>query len=227
MLGAGSPIQVGIIPARAGFTAAGPLRWDGAGDHPRSRGVYSRRARAARSSGGSSPLARGLPTTPRSLPGRTRIIPARAGFTSRPVRQCLLFRDHPRSRGVYDPSGCDRETSSGSSPLARGLPTTATSPPVRRGIIPARAGFTPPPGAPIVGPGDHPRSRGVYSFVFCSYVRSTGSSPLARGLRVVDARQDGLRGIIPARAGFTASLPRRDCGLGDHPRSRGVYTPPC
>ena len=52
----------GIIPARAGFTTrawAGSLR---SPDHPRSRGVYRRAAGAGVGRGGSSPLARGLPS---------------------------------------------------------------------------------------------------------------------------------------------------------------------
>ena len=51
----------------------------------------------------------------------------------------------------------------GSSPLARGLQRYSPSEGESRGIIPARAGFTP---FGFVGEGgdeDHPRSRGVYS----------------------------------------------------------------
>ena len=53
--------------------------------------------------------------------------------------------------------------------------------------------------------------------------RTSGSSPLARGLLGRDPFYLGRAGIIPARAGFTAHpviLGERD---GDHPRSRGVY----
>ena len=53
--------------------------------------------------------------------------------------------------------------------------------------------------------------------------RSTGSSPLARGLRVGDDIGVGAVGIIPARAGFTPDPARGSGGVGDHPRSRGVY----
>ena len=58
------------------------------------------------------------------------------------------------------------------------------------------------------------------------WVYQNGSSPLARGLRCLRLGRRRRAGIIPARAGFTAPriLPRRS--RQDHPRSRGVYTPP-
>ena len=70
-----------IIPARAGFTS--PVRASPSicADHPRSRGVYRRCRRPARTPGGSSPLARGLPVTPADHGRAQGIIPARAGFT--------------------------------------------------------------------------------------------------------------------------------------------------
>ena len=72
---------LGIIPARAGFTARPSGRPRGSTDHPRSRGVYTGRSTTTTRAAGSSPLARGLLPGPanRGLPGR--IIPARAGFT--------------------------------------------------------------------------------------------------------------------------------------------------
>ena len=54
--------------------------------------------------------------------------------------------------------------------------------------------------------------------------RATGSSPLARGLPGhVSIRRRSLR-IIPARAGFTVNYSSRSMRVGDHPRSRGVYS---
>ena len=90
-------------------------------------------------------------------------------------------------------------------------------------IIPARAGFTPPPGAPIVGPGDHPRSRGVYVHPAGAPPLIVGSSPLARGLPHGRPALARGAGIIPARAGFTLLVPDGLPQDGDHPRSRGVY----
>ena len=50
-----------------------------------------------------------------------------------------------------------------------------------------------------------------------------GSSPLARGLQVVDRHLHLGLGIIPARAGFTPGCPYGRHATRDHPRSRGVY----
>ena len=74
--------DVGIIPARAGFTGGG--RWWSCGvpDHPRSRGVYVVLLCTCGPRRGSSPLARGLRHRRHRTPAAPRIIPARAGFTS-------------------------------------------------------------------------------------------------------------------------------------------------
>ena len=152
---------------------------------------------------GSSPLTRGLPPRPAVWPARLRIIPARAGFTSRHRPPESGPGDHPRSREVYGERP-DRGTGRlGSSPLARGLLTI--NPPARRRlrIIPARAGFT---SADIVTGmclEDHPRSRGVYTVHVLGADGKGGSSPLARGLRSTTSI------TLPPSA--------------DHPRSRGVY----
>ena len=172
------------------------------GSSPLARGLQPPRNRRLKA-GGSSPLARGLPLMPAHGVGASRIIPARAGFTSSSGPCSRTRTDHPRSRGVYVDAH------------ARKADLT--------GIIPARAGFTgtgstcPPTGM------DHPRSHGVYFDPAPGRHSVPGSSPLARGLRsLLLSSRSGPR-IIPARAGFTS---RRRCDRqreGDHPRSRGVY----
>ena len=212
-----------IIPARAGFTPPPPTTRRSSGDHPRSRGVYPGRAVSTRGGRGSSPLARGLPG--RHLQGGdgAGIIPARAGFTHSTARPGLRLWDHPRSRGVYRRNRLLGASQAGSSPLARGLrPVRGTRAP-RTGIIPARAGFTPAPERATDPPPDHPRSRGVYTFVPPLRAMVMGSSPLARGLRQVPLGEQDPDGIIPARAGFTSPRRRGRPGGWDHPRSRGVY----
>ena len=196
----------GIIPARAGFTAGCVVTTAGAG--------------------GSSPLARGLRAASETRRGTGGIIPARAGFTAPSPSAGPKWRDHPRSRGVYTQNTLLSSLYTGSSPLARGLlwRPRATGSPIR--IIPARAGFT--RRALVRGGGrrDHPRSRGVYCVEGGAPAPAPGSSPLARGLRTVADASAAQAGIIPARAGFTRPLRRATARARDHPRSRGVYSPP-
>ena len=71
--------------------------------------------------------------------------------------------------------------------------------------------------------GDHPRSRGVYPALYLIGGFGSGSSPLARGLRVVSQDHLEAKRIIPARAGFTMPPATENSHGADHPRSRGVY----
>ena len=111
----------------------------------------------------------------------------------------------------------------GSSPLARGLQIFHRLISEGNRIIPARAGFTSCHGGRGSAFGDHPRSRGVYPGVPPIISPFSGSSPLARGLRVQERAPENILGIIPARAGFTPCIQVRSGFRGDHPRSRGVY----
>ena len=192
-----------IIPARAGFTAMreGLIAVDP--DHPRSRGVYARGEVIHPLLRGSSPLARGLLRRVTPIISVDRIIPARAGFTSRRCRPGRGGRDHPRSRGVYWWGPGAVRGPRGSSPLARGLRDGAGGVGAGARIIPARAGFT--------------------SSAKLLSTCAKGSSPLARGLP--GPHHVGLprRRIIPARAGFTPAPGYRLGHCRDHPRSRGVY----
>ena len=212
-----------IIPARAGFTVRCGLVAGERVDHPRSRGVYASRCALNSGMSGSSPLARGLPTGHTPAGWRMGIIPARAGFTRGRAWRWGQLTDHPRSRGVYEAAIQAGADTAGSSPLARGLPLRYGQQVRRRGIIPARAGFT---GGAVTAPhphGDHPRSRGVYVADLQSRVGGQGSSPLARGLRLRVRRHLGRDRIIPARAGFTPASRWTPRSATDHPRSRGVY----
>ena len=217
---------VRIIPARAGFTSLICSHASSRGDHPRSRGVYVVVMTNLPASIGSSPLARGLRSVTSVDYGARRIIPARAGFTMVVGSRGTGKTDHPRSRGVYEQRSLRSATMRGSSPLARGLHEAEL---VKRdpfGIIPARAGFTLPHAFQGRGRWDHPRSRGVYILFDSTKSRNTGSSPLARGLRLLLCLDRSPYGIIPARAGFTALQTCTIIRPKDHPRSRGVYSIP-
>ena len=111
----------GIIPARAGFTRWGSVGKPSATDHPRSRGVYPKLHIRGSEALGSSPLARSLPVPIFSIVVRSRIIPARAGFTRWGSVGKPSATDHPRSRGVYLTVSVVTASYAGSSPLARGL----------------------------------------------------------------------------------------------------------
>ena len=177
----------GIIPARAGFTKSRSRARRPCADHPRSRGVYLLPLQLAHEAEGSSPLARGLRQRQGANDEAGGIIPARAGFTPRPGPAASTQADHPRSRGVYAHAGQRR--------------------PHAVGIIPARAGFTHTL-FPVQMPSwDHPRSRGVYGRSLRRGGVTTGSSPLARGLRSQLLQRSHNQRIIPARAGFTLADP--------------------
>ena len=213
-----------IIPARAGFTEERRADMPNHTDHPRSRGVYRHPRPPFPTHSGSSPLARGLL---RRLPHRRhreRIIPARAGFTPGTPASSRPPPDHPRSRGVYWPKSPARPRGAGSSPLARGLLSCARAWAREVGIIPARAGFTAGPATSPRTWRDHPRSRGVYLTAAEAAAERGGSSPLARGLPRAGETRPATGRIIPARAGFTDDTDGVRGMVGDHPRSRGVYT---
>ena len=111
--------------------------------------------------------------------------------------------DHPRSRGEYRGdrllSGCG----GGSSPLSRGIRWISYERTGRARIIPALAGNTPHLLHQVKDKRDHPRSRGEYGGRSPRNSEASGSSPLSRGIPVIDQ----VTGEI----------------LPDHPRSRGEY----
>ena len=182
-LPAGIEVRTRIIPARAGFTLRIICIMRSFGDHPRSRGVYSRHPHSPPKRAGSSPLARGLREDNKFFTVQWGIIPARAGFTYVIKKTHRSSQDHTRSRGVYPSSLCSLTVRPGSSPLARGLQKFIVQDDGKERIIPARAGFTAKPMPHSSTRPDHPRSRGVYAGLVC---------PVPHRSR-----------IIPARAGFT------------------------
>ena len=151
------------------------------------------------------------------------IIPARAGFTDERAPQASQGADHPRSRGVYASRPPPHPLRGGSSPLARGLHRRRLASGDHRRIIPARAGFTRPRGRRGATRSDHPRSRGVYATDPTHLAPRCGSSPLARGLRPTECSSPRRQGIIPARAGFTMTLPQSPYVVpGSSPLARGL-----
>ena len=177
---------------------SGRSRWA----HPRSRGADGVVAGGAGAGEGSSPLARGGPST--SPTPRTR------------------RRAHPRSRGADAVPLWRRRRPVGSSPLARGGLALRQPDPQHAGLIPARAGRTARTTTAASAAWAHPRSRGADSPRCASAHPWGGSSPLARGGHRARRADTDRRGLIPARAGRTPSgVASSSTLLGSSPLARG------
>ena len=172
-----------FIPARAGNTV----------------GMFARQTGKT----GSSPLARGTRTRAASPWRRARFIPARAGNTLRQPRPFAQPSVHPRSRGEHCPTSPDGSSPNGSSPLARGTHQERRHERHDPRFIPARAGNTRPARTARTATRVHPRSRGEHAGEIIEFGAEDGSSPLARGTRVVEPHVNPDGRFIPARAGNT------------------------
>ena len=131
-----------FIPARAGNTRWQRKRSLLSPVHPRSRGEHARAREANPEGSGSSPLARGTRAQVRASEAGARFIPARAGNTRLTNRPPVRRPVHPRSRGEHVSHQPTITGGIGSSPLARGTPTTSGYSRSIRRFIPARAGNT-------------------------------------------------------------------------------------
>ena len=67
--------------------------------------------------------------------------------------------------------------------------------------------------------------RGEHDVALAHLREDGGSSPHARGARVLRARRGAVCGIIPACAGSTSGTPPTRAAAGDHPRMRGEHPP--
>ena len=193
----------GLIPARAGTTLWGHL--------------------LVRRGCGSSPLARGPLISDAINIITGRLIPARAGTTPRSMMSGWPTGAHPRSRGDHILELFGLACGWGSSPLARGPRHQLRQLRRLRGLIPARAGTTAITTAAGPGTGAHPRSRGDHAGRREYEELREGSSPLARGPRVLRLPQSPRPGLIPARAGTTPFPNLQSDTHRAHPRSRGDH----
>ena len=132
---------------------------------------------------------------------------------------------HPRSRGEHTLGDSNRYLEIGSSPLARGTPSTRQFVAADERLIPARAGNTLKKPSRLQESSAHPRSRGEHFMTLPTLLTDPGSSPLARGThRVVLLRYFCTR-LIPARAGNTWLRFSFQHTPAAHPRSRGEHFP--
>ena len=192
-----------FIPARAGNTPRPSGDPASKTVHPRSRGEHVLKPTGTLWLNGSSPLARGTRTGVRWAACSNRFIPARAGNTRRARRARRTRPVHPRSRGEHSFGVPQKPRPSGSSPLARGTPSSPGSLQDVLRFIPARAGNTRSPGKSRRPITVHPRSRGEHLLDTSAACSFNGSSPLARGTRQQAPPPGRLPRFIPARAGNT------------------------
>ena len=151
-----------LIPARAGNTIIRSEMPLSSSAHPRSRGEH-RLARCDHPlDTGSSPLARGTRMRLSWGYGGRRLIPARAGNTSREYSTFSFVPAHPRSRGEHVLTIRQLLPAPGSSPLARGTLDGVEGEQVAARLIPARAGNTRFRGSYPLSRPAHPRSRGEH-----------------------------------------------------------------
>ena len=191
--------------------------------HPRSRGEHTLGDSNRYLEIGSSPLARGTPSTRQFVAADERLIPARAGNTNLGNLLGLPVAAHPRSRGEHLCPNFTPRFRPGSSPLARGTPVNSPAFYAVKRLIPARAGNTHRYPAPSDSCPAHPRSRGEHFMTLPTLLTDPGSSPLARGThRVVLLRYFCTR-LIPARAGNTWLRFSFQHTPAAHPRSRGEH----
>ena len=214
-------VDIRLIPAGAGRTTTPNAASSAATAHPRWRGEDKFVIGVRQDVTGSSPLARGGRSINRCHRVAVGLIPAGAGRTRGFPRGGWSLGAHPRWRGEDSDLVRTFVVSKGSSPLARGG-QAATRPLDRaRGLIPAGAGRTLHFTVPASSPRAHPRWRGEDRSRNRSLKSLDGSSPLARGGRVLAGDERGARGLIPAGAGRTRTGPRRCRGHRAHPRWRG------
>ena len=111
----------------------------------------------------------------------------------------------------------------GSSPRMRGAQLIDAFSALRRRIIPADAGSTPPPSRGWGSGRDHPRGCGEHELIRLIMTVTGGSSPRMRGAQLPCSQNALETGIIPADAGSTRA---RSCGCRqsqDHPRGCGEH----
>ena len=171
--------------------------------------------------GGSSPRGRGK----RNDDGRHApcggLIPARAGKTSARDDPWLGLTAHPRAGGENLQDIFDLVSAAGSSPRGRGKLDGRERVGLTVRLIPARAGKTkqatkrePPSRA-------HPRAGGENAPGVQAGTPQAGSSPRGRGKQSTGRAPSNRRGLIPARAGKTATNCQTPTRGQAHPRAGG------
>ena len=173
---------------------------------------------------GSSPRVRGKPTQVLDSPDIGGLIPARAGKTFFFLFQGHPPWAHPRACGENENAPFTASNIPGSSPRVRGKHVHCARPVGEHGLIPARAGKTPPSTAPSAVRGAHPRACGENGYPVDRIASTMGSSPRVRGKHTFNFHYRPNTRLIPARAGKTSSRYSSRVFGWAHPRACGENT---
>ena len=192
-----------IIPARAGQTSSRDPPPGFRPEHPRACGANGVAPNTDHMPIGSSPRVRGKHRASGETAAQVRIIPARAGQTTRSTQARQPAPDHPRACGANSFFLSSHVLGFGSSPRVRGKRVVRVPGRLPARIIPARAGQTARRCRAAPERPDHPRACGANAAI------GGGVSSLR---------------IIPARAGQTAVRGAWPIARPDHPRARGKPT---
>ncbi len=152
-----------------------------------------------------------------------RFIPAGAGNTASPHRDCRRNTVHPRWRGEHMANCRPSLYNVGSSPLARGTPRWCSRSCCHQRFIPAGAGNTSCARAATGSAPVHPRWRGEHRSATFFDRNNLGSSPLARGTPRRRRLLAGRGRFIPAGAGNTSRAAAVPASGTVHPRWRGEH----
>ena len=150
-----------------------------------------------------------------------RNIPACAGKTTVRELDTETEKEHPRVRGE-NIDACDAiEIDPGTSPRARGKRLVQRFKRFCLRNIPACAGKTPFCSELCVLLQEHPRVRGENISEVIQLLRTTGTSPRARGKQTVLIHYTSVLRNIPACAGKTSMSCSLAASTWEHPRVRG------
>ncbi len=172
---------------------------------------------------GSSPRARGTRQALLFTGELRRFIPAGAGNTELKFEIQKPNPVHPRGRGEHCSWMESGSHSCGSSPRARGTLVNPLCDDERQRFIPAGAGNTTWRRCRRLSSAVHPRGRGEHFSHLLWYTSRTGSSPRARGTRLMSGRALAPVRFIPAGAGNTEQEPLLCSTRTVHPRGRGEH----
>ena len=197
----GTRVWRGIIPAGAGKSSPSRQQVAFSWDHPRGCGEKRLSSTSEPKEKGSSPRVRGKVDPPLHPLAEGGIIPAGAGKRRSAGTKGRCPGDHPRGCGEKSPTLAATVPSMGSSPRVRGKARAGPRATAWRGIIPAGAGKSPPPGLVGLCGEDHPRGCGEKGWPLCAALSRQGSSPRVRGKDYDRVLKAISIGIIPAGAG--------------------------